>query len=112
MKNDVLRKLVSVTGSDGYQVDLSLGELDPAFGDEPILLAYADTDGQLAGGDGFARLVVPGDTAGGHYVSNVASLTVLDPTVMVPEPASLVLVLAGGVAVLGVRRRGRATARG
>ncbi len=111
VKNDVLRKLVSVTGSDGYQVDLSLGELDPAFGDEPILLAYADTDGQLAGGDGFARLVVPGDTVGGRYVSNVASLTVLDPTVTVPEPASMGLVLVGGIVVLGLRRRGRALAR-
>ncbi len=111
-KNDVLRKLVSVTGSDGYQVDLSLGELSPAFGDEPVLLAYADTGGQLTGGDGFARLVVPGDAAGGRYVSNVSSLTVLDPTVTVPEPASLALLLVGGVAVLGLRRRGASRVRG
>ncbi len=104
VRNDVLRRLVSVTGSDGYQVDLSLGDVDPAFGDEPILLAYSDTGGQLAGGDGFARLVVPGDAADGRSVSNVSSLTVIDPTVPVTEPAGLGLL--GGAAVLGLRRRG------
>ncbi len=69
IKNDVLRKLVTATGSDGYQVSFALGELSPSFGDAPILVAYSDTAGQLVGGDGFARIVVPGDSAGGRYVS-------------------------------------------
>ncbi len=104
-KNDILRKLVTVTGSDGYNVDLSLGEIDLAFGNEPVLLAYSDTDGQISGGAGFARLVVPGDMAGGRYVSNISSLTVFDPTITaVPEPASLVLLL-GGVVAFGLLRR-------
>ncbi len=107
IKNDILRKLVTVTGSDGYQVDFSLGEIDPAFGNEPILVAYSDTGGQLTGGSGFARLVVPGDSAGGRYVSNLASLTVFDPTV-VPEPGSMGLVLVGVVTAAMLRqRRGR-----
>ncbi len=106
-KNDVLRRLVTATGSDGYQVDFALGELSPSFGDAPILVAYSDTAGQIAGGDGFARIVVPGDIAGGRYVSNLASLTVFDGTA-VPEPTSLALLLAGlGLAGL-LRQRERA----
>ena len=94
IKNDILRDLVTATGSDGYQVSFALGELSPSFGDAPILVAYSDTAGQLLGSAGFARIVVPGDSAGGRYVSNLASLTVFDGTA-VPEPASLALLLAG-----------------
>ncbi len=114
IKNDVLRKLVTVTGSDGYQADLSLGEIDPAFGNEAVLLATSDTGGLVAGGDGFAQLVVPGDVAGGRYVDNVTSLTVFDPTV-VPEPASLAVMIMAVTGLACLRRRvnpsgaGRAT---
>lgn len=93
IKNDILRKLVVAAGSDGYDVDLSLGEIDPTFGNEPILVAYSDEDGLLTG-DGFARLVVPGDIYGGRYVSNLASFTIFDPT-LVPEPAGIALLLSG-----------------
>ncbi len=102
VKNDLLRKLVTATGTDGYQVDFALGELSPSFGNNPILVAYSDTAGTLTT-DGFARLVVPGDLAGGRYVSNLYSLTVFDGT-SVPEPASLML-LAAGVAALCISRR-------
>lgn len=93
IKNDILRKLVVAAGSDGYDVDLSLGEIDPTFGNEQILVAYSDEDGLLSG-DGFARLVVPGDVYGGRYVSNLASFTIFDPTA-VPEPTGIALLLTG-----------------
>lgn len=104
IKNDVLRKLVAATGTDGYQADFALGELSPNFGNAPILVAYADTAGQIAGGAGFARLVVPGDVAGGRYVSNLDSLVVFDGTA-VPEPASLGLLAAGLACACIVRGR-------
>ena len=109
IKNDILRKLVIASGSDGYQVAFSLGELSPNFGGEPILVAYADSLGQLTGSDGFARIVVPGDIAGGRYVSNLASLTVFDRT-GVPERASAVLLLAGLAGVAFLRRAPAVTA--
>ena len=86
IKNDVLRFGVAATGSDGYRALISLGEIDPAFGNQADLVAYADTEGQLgAGGSaGAVRLVVPGDHAGGRYVSNLVDLRVIDLTVPVP----------------------------
>jgi hypothetical protein len=83
-KNDILSKYVIATGSDGYQAVFSLGEIDPMFGNQPVLVAYADTAGQLGpnASDGLARMVVPGDIAGGRYVSDLVSLRV----VSLPEP--------------------------
>jgi hypothetical protein len=68
-------------GSDGYEAVFSGGELNPMFGGSataPDTVAYSDTGGQLGqgGADGFARTVVPGDKAGGRYVSNLVDLTV------------------------------------
>lgn len=86
IKNDVLRFGVVATGSDGYRALISLGEIDPAFGNQPDLVAYADTGGQLGpdGSAGAMRLVVPGDHAGGRYVSNLVDLQVVDLTAPIP----------------------------
>jgi hypothetical protein len=83
-KNDILGKYVVATGSDGYKAVFSLGEIDPGFGDQPVLVAYGDTGRQLgpSGTDGLARMVVPGDKAGGRYVSDLVKLQVDS----VPEP--------------------------
>jgi hypothetical protein len=86
IKNDALNFIVVATGSDGYRAVFSLGEIDPMFGNQPDIVAYSDTAGQLGAGgsDGALRIVVPGDTAGGRYVSNVTSLQVID---VVPHPS-------------------------
>lgn len=110
IKNDELRDYVLATGSDGYEATFSLGELDPSFGGStaaPDLVAY-DENGQPLGTDGFARLVVPGDAAGGRYVSNLVSLQVIDATAgtAVPEPGTFALLLAG-LAGLSIRLRQR-----
>ena len=106
IKNDILRQAVVATGSDGYSVDFAAGELSPMFGNEPILVAYSDTDGQLGTGgtSGCARLIVPGDIAGGRYVSNLSSLYVFDATA-VPEPATALLLTTGLLGCLVLRRR-------
>jgi hypothetical protein len=109
IKNDILRDLVTVVGSDGYQVTFSLGELDTMFGNEPILVAYSDTDGQFgANGDGFARLVVPGDIAGGRYVSNIVEMSVFDGVAnAVPEPSTWAMMMLGfcGLGMMAYRRQ-------
>lgn len=105
VKNAELREYVLATGSDGYKATFSLGELDPRFGGGGAadLVAYAQ-DGQPLGTDGFARLVVPGDLAGGRYISNLVSLQMLDATA-VPEPGTLALVLASLAGGAILRRR-------
>jgi hypothetical protein len=77
VKNDILHKVVIVTGTDCYQSVFGAGEFDPFFGGSQILVAYA-TGGQSLGSDGFARIVVPGDKAGGRFVSNIAKIEVRD----------------------------------
>jgi hypothetical protein len=50
VKNDLLRFGVIATGSDGYRAFISLGEIAPTFGNQPDLVTYADTGGQLGPG--------------------------------------------------------------
>jgi hypothetical protein len=76
IKNDIVRDYVVATGSDGYQAVISLGEIDPAFGNRPAVVAYAQNGGSL-GAQGFARLVLPDDSKHGRWVSNLVSLQVL-----------------------------------
>ncbi len=104
IKNDVLRQYVEAIGSDGYAAIFSLGEIDPMFGNQQDLVAYADTLGQLGpnGEDGFARMVVPGDSAGGRYISNLVALKVLTAA-PVPEPAAWLL-LMGALPILAFLR--------
>jgi hypothetical protein len=77
IKNDILRKIVIVTGSDGYRSVFGAGEIAPTFGGAQIMVAYA-ADGQPLGTDGFARIVAPGDKAGGRFVSNIVKIEVQD----------------------------------
>jgi hypothetical protein len=110
IKNDVLRQYVEAIGTDGCAAIFSLGEIDPAFGDQPDLVAYSDTSGQLgpSGPDGFARMVVPGDAAGGRYASNLAALDVFTAAPQpIPEPATRLLLVASLPIVTFFRSRRR-----
>ncbi|GAB7543158.1 molybdopterin-binding oxidoreductase [Cupriavidus sp. CuC1] len=75
VKNDVLAMYVVATGSDGYKTLIALGEVEPGFGNQPDLIAYA-MDGAPLGANGFARLVIPNDGKAGRYVSKLISLEV------------------------------------
>ena len=97
-ENNILTKYFTATGSDGYTVLFSVAEFDPKLGAPPYpmeaLVAYADTNGDLMSptGSGFARLVIPGDNAGGRFVSNLVNLEVVNA---VPEPTSALLLISG-----------------
>ena len=75
VKNDSLGLYVVATGSDGYKAAFSLGELDPGFGNQPDLIAYALNGAPLTT-TGFARIVVPNDIKAGRYVSNLIAIEV------------------------------------
>lgn len=73
LKNDKLRHYVSATaGFDGYQALVAWGEFDPSFENKQILLAVTKNGAPLAA-EG-PELVVPGDKAGGRYVTGVSKV--------------------------------------
>ncbi|MGH4025668.1 MAG: molybdopterin-dependent oxidoreductase [Pseudonocardiaceae bacterium] len=77
IKNDKLRHFVSVTASDGYRALLAYGEIDPDFEGKDVLLATTEDGRSLAAGG--PRLVVPGDTHGGRYVTGVVRVFLQKP---------------------------------
>jgi Oxidoreductase molybdopterin binding domain len=82
-KNDFLRWSARVHATDNYEVIVAFSEFDPGFENKQVLIAYAD-NGQPLTTTGFARLVVPGDSKGGRYVSNV-NLIAFDPPRLGPR---------------------------
>ncbi len=74
-KNAQLAMYAVATGSDGYQALVSLGEIDPGFGNRGALIAWQAGDSDL-GKRGVARLVVDGDVKQGRSVSNLAAIEV------------------------------------
>ena len=68
IKNDKLRHFISVTATDDYRALVAYGEIDPSFENKTVLLATSQDGNPL---DTAGRLVVPGDAAGGCYVTNV-----------------------------------------
>jgi DMSO/TMAO reductase YedYZ molybdopterin-dependent catalytic subunit len=80
-KNPYLATYLIFTASDGYQVIISGGEIDPGFGNHTYYLAWAEDGQALSGDDAPIRLVVPGDVKGGRYVSGVVSIEVVNLTV-------------------------------
>lgn len=91
VRNDVLNRVVSVTGTDGYRAVFALGELSPNFGNRQSVVAYAETvDGTSVGlgEDGPFRITSPGDVRGGRYVSNVVRIDV--------QPTGSTAAAAGG----------------
>lgn len=76
--NDRLSTFIVVTATDHYQAVISWGELDPEFGNQPILVAYEENGGPIGDEEGPMRLVVPGDGRGGRYVSGVVNISLRD----------------------------------
>ena len=72
-----MRQVVNEATGDGRCAMFSLVEIDPAFGNQKDVVAYADQAGRLGTSDGALRIVVPGDIAGDRHVSNPTSLQVI-----------------------------------
>ncbi|MEU2451121.1 molybdopterin-dependent oxidoreductase [Streptomyces sp. NPDC012765] len=81
-KNGQLRGVVAATGGGDYRAVFAWAELDPAFAKSEILLAVSE-DGKPFDDAQGPRLVVPQDTKGGRYVSELNQLWVgtVDTTV-------------------------------
>lgn len=77
LRGPALASYVLAKAEDGYQVLFSLGELDPAFIDNEILLADTANGKALFGAQGRFRLVVPKDKPGARSVRMLTELEVV-----------------------------------
>jgi hypothetical protein len=94
--SNVIDEIVITQATDGYEVVLSLAELDPSLGGNPNnLLAYADTATAFPS-DGVARILLPGDgTNHGRFNSNVDAIEVANATPLPPTWTMMLIGLAG-----------------
>jgi hypothetical protein len=76
---------ILVVGTDGYETVVSEGDIDPGFGNSPVLLGIAQDGVPLSrvpysptANEGPAQLVVPGDTHGGRYANQICRIKVVD----------------------------------
>jgi len=77
LRGKALAGYVLAEAQDGYQIVFSLGELDPAFIDNEILLADTAHGKALFGAHGRFRLVVPKDKPGARSVRMLTKLEVV-----------------------------------
>src|SRR5215510_7132748 len=77
LRGKALSTYVLAEAQDGYQVVFSLGELDPSFIDNQILLADTANGKPLFGAQGRFRLVVPKDKPGARSVRMLTKLEVV-----------------------------------
>ena len=77
LRGKVLSTYVLAKATDGYQVIFTLGELDPDFGNETILLADKRDGKPLPDKQGPFRLVCPNDHEGARSVRMLETLEVV-----------------------------------
>jgi hypothetical protein len=77
LRGKVLSSYVLAKALDGYQVIFTLGELDPDFGNESILVADKRDGKPLADKQGPFRLVCPNDHEGARSVRMLQTLEVV-----------------------------------
>jgi DMSO/TMAO reductase YedYZ molybdopterin-dependent catalytic subunit len=77
LRGKALSSYVIAEAQDGYQVVFSLGELDPSFIDNEILLADTANGKPLFGAQGRFRLVVPKDKPGARSIRMLTKIEVV-----------------------------------
>jgi DMSO/TMAO reductase YedYZ molybdopterin-dependent catalytic subunit len=77
LRGKMLTTYVLAEAQDGYQVVFSLGELDPALGDAPIMVADQANGKPLFGENGAFRIVVPRDKRGARSVRMLTKIEVV-----------------------------------
>lgn len=77
MKGKALAAYVLATAKDGYQMIFSLGELDPDYGNESVIIADKRNGVPLDGKEGPLRTVVAADKHGSRSVRMLEKLQVV-----------------------------------
>jgi DMSO/TMAO reductase YedYZ molybdopterin-dependent catalytic subunit len=76
LRGPALATFVVTEASDGYRVVFALPELDPAFTDRVVLLAYERDGKVLSEREGPLRIVVPGEKRHARWVRQVIAMKV------------------------------------
>jgi len=73
-----LSSCLLVEASDGYSVVIALPEVDPAFTDKQIVLAFLENGKPLDAHAGPYRIVIPGEKRMARWVRQVTTLKVVN----------------------------------
>jgi hypothetical protein len=78
LKGKRLASCLLVEAADGYRVAIALPELDPAFNDKQVVLAFSKDGKTLDDKDGPYRLVIPDEKRMARWVRQVTTLKIVD----------------------------------
>jgi len=78
LKGKRLASCLLVEAADGYRVVIALPEMDPAFTDKQILLAFLRDGKPLDAKEGPYRVVIPDEKRMARWVRQVTNLKIVD----------------------------------
>ena len=78
LKGKRLASCLLVEAADGYRAVIALPEIDPAFTDKQIVLAYLKDGKSLDEKEGPYRIVIPGEKRMARWVRQVTTLKIVD----------------------------------
>jgi hypothetical protein len=78
MKGKRLATCLLVEAADGYQAVIALPELDPAFTDKQVVLAFLRDGKPLTEKEGPYRIVIPDEKRMARWVRQVATLKIVN----------------------------------
>jgi hypothetical protein len=78
MKGKRLTNCLLIEAADGYRAVIALLELDPAFTDKQVILAFLRDSRPLGEKEGPCRIVIPDEKRMARWVRQVTALRVVD----------------------------------
>jgi hypothetical protein len=78
LKGKRLASCLLVEAADGYRVVIALPELDPAFTDKQVVLAFSKDGKPLDDKEGPYRIVIPDEKRMARWVRQVTTLKIVD----------------------------------
>jgi hypothetical protein len=78
VRGERLASCLLVEAADGYRVVVALPEIDPAFTDKPIVLAFIKNGNPLDEKEGPYRIVIPDEKRMARWVRQVTTLKIVE----------------------------------
>jgi hypothetical protein len=78
MKGKRMASCLLVEAADGYRVVIALPEIDPAFTDKQVVLAFLKDGKPLDAKEGPYRIVIPDEKRMARWVRQVTTLKIVD----------------------------------